>query len=188
MPVIIRGAQKHEIEFMIWGIVPAWSKSDKTALKLINARREGLLEKPMWKRLIKTKRCIVPARGFYEWKSVANKKLPYYITPIVGNFLSFAGLWDEWKSENGNTLRTYTIITTTPNKEMKKIHDRMPAILNKQQMDLWLEPSALTQSQLDDLLTPLPDSSLAIAMVSADVNDARNNSKQLIYPLNSKSK
>lgn len=184
MPVIVRGAQEHRIEFMVWGLVPSWSKEPHSALKLINARREGLFEKPMWKRLVNSKRCIVPARGFYEWKVVDGKKQPYYITPTNGDVFSFAGLWDEWKDGSGNELLTYTIITTTPNKEMSDIHNRMPAILNKEQMDIWLSPIPLTQAQVDDLLSPSPDGSVQMVLVSTEVNNARNNSKELIYPLN----
>lgn len=183
MPVIVRGKQEHQIDFMVWGLVPAWSKEPHTALKLINARKEGMFEKPMWKRLVNSKRCIAPARGFYEWKLEDGKKQPYYITPTNGDVFSFAGLWDEWSDGKGNSLKTYTIVTTTPNKEMSDIHNRMPAILTKEQMDIWLNPIELTREQVDDLLTPSPDGSVQMVPVSTEVNNARNNSKELIYPL-----
>lgn len=183
MPVIIRGSQEHVIEFMQWGLLPSWSKDPHSALKLINARQEALLEKPMWRSLIKSKRCIVPARGFYEWKQIAGKKYPYYITPKHGRVFSFAGLYDEWHDDKGNQILSYTIITTTPNKEMSEIHTRMPAILTKHQMDIWLEPTDLHREQLDQLLAPAPDNSLNIVRVSTAVNNARNNSEELVYPL-----
>lgn len=183
MPVIVRGSQEHVLEFMVWGLVPAWSKSSKTTLKLINARKEGLLEKPMWKRLVNAKRCIVPARGFYEWKTVDGKKLPYYITPKNGTVFSFAGLWDHWSDHSGKDLYTFTIITTTPNKEMQAVHDRMPAILTKQKTDMWLDPTVFSQSQLDDILAPIKDGSLNVVRVSTEVNSSRHNSEELIYPL-----
>lgn len=183
MPIIIRGQQAHKIEFMNWGLVPAWSKDPSKALKLINARAEGLLEKPMWKRLVKSKRCVVPARGFYEWKRVNDTKLPYYITPKEGEILSFAGLWDEWHDAAGNMILSYAIITTQPNVEMKEIHNRMPAILTKDAMDVWLSPVDLHEAELHDVLHSAPDDSLIITRVSADVNNARNNGKELIYPL-----
>ncbi len=183
MPVIVRGEQEHVLEYMVWGIVPSWSKTPDSKLKLINARREGLLEKSMWKRLVNTKRCVVPARGFYEWKKVVDKKYPYYITPKIGQVLSFAGLWDYWTDGKGNDLYTYTIITTTPNKEMSEIHDRMPVVLDKQKMDMWLEPGEISQGQLDDLLAPAPDGTLELTRVSTEVNNTRNNKKELIYPL-----
>lgn len=183
MPVIIRGEQEHILEFMVWGLVPAWAKTPDVSLKLINARAEGLLEKPVWKRLVNSKRCVVPARGFYEWKTEKGKKQPYYITPKSGDIFSFAGLWDVWHDSEGVEIQSYSIITTTPNKEMSAIHTRMPAILNQQQMDMWLEPTELHQAQLDDLLKSAPDDTLSIVRVSSDVNDGRHNSKELIYPL-----
>lgn len=184
MPVIVRGGLAHQVEFMIWGLVPAWSKEPHTALKLINARQEGLFEKPMWKRLVKARRCAVPARGFYEWKVIDGVKQPFYITPTHGDVFSFAGLWDEWSDASGNVLRTYTtIITTTPNKEMSDIHTRMPTILNKQQMDLWLEPTELSRELAEAILAPSPDGTVTMIKVSKEVNNARNNSEELIYPL-----
>jgi putative SOS response-associated peptidase YedK len=183
MPVIIRGEQEHQPVMMIWGLIPVWNKSEKTSLKLINARKEGLFEKPMWKRLVKSHRCIVPASGFYEWQKAGDEKLPFHITPIKGKFFSFAGLWDEWTNESGSKIKTYTIITTTPNKEMESIHNRMPVILNKEQSDVWLSPIVLDQHQVDDLLKPAPNNSLKLTKVSKEVNNTRNNSEKLIYPL-----
>ena len=184
MPVIIRGEQQHHLKFMIWGLLPAWSKTEESGLKLINARVEGLFEKPMWKRLVNSKRCIVPANGFYEWQKLADgTKQPFYITPKTESVFSFAGLWDEWHSPSGEVISTFTIITTTPNKEMAKIHNRMPAILSTEQMEAWLSPLELSQSQADDILRPLPDDSLEIVRVSKDVNSPRNNRENLIYPL-----
>lgn len=183
MPVIIRGDQEHQMEFMVWGLIPAWSKSSESPLKLINARKENLLEKPMWKRLVNSNRCIVPARGFYEWETLQGRKYPFYITLKDSEVISFAGLWDEWHDSEGIVISSYTIITTTPNQEMSDIHNRMPAILGDQQAKIWLNPTALSKELLDDLLEPAPDGSLNIAKVSNKVNNTRNNSSDLIYPL-----
>lgn len=184
MPVIVRGSLEHKIEFMRWGLIPSWAKDEKIGYKLINAREETLLEKSTWKRLVKSKRCVVPARGFYEWKKLPDgTKQPYYITLKGSDVMSFAGLYDEWHDASGELIMSYTIITTKPNAEMSAIHDRMPVILNKQRMDLWLEPSDLSHAQMDDLLAPLDDGSLEIVRVTNEVNNARNNSSELIYPL-----
>jgi putative SOS response-associated peptidase YedK len=184
MPVLIRGKQEHELEFMVWGLIPSWSKDRNIGYKLINARKEGLLEKNTWKRLVNSKRCVVPARGFYEWKKLDDdSKQPFYITPTSGKVFSFAGLWDEWKDETGRIVRSYTIITKEPNKEMSDVHNRMPAILTKEQSDIWLSPLELEQAQLDDILGPTPDGSVEITKVSKDVNSPKNNRENLIYPL-----
>ncbi|MDQ3064988.1 MAG: SOS response-associated peptidase [bacterium] len=183
MPVIVRGEQEHTVELMEWGLIPVWSKPGGTPLKLINARQEGLTEKPMWKRLVKAHRCVVPARGFYEWKQDNGGKQPYYITPAKGEVLSFAGLWDEWTNPAGDKIKTYTIITTSPNKEMAEIHDRMPAILDDEKMKLWLSPGEIDEDLLHELLHSAPDGTLSLVRVSKEVNNIRNNSEKLIYPL-----
>jgi putative SOS response-associated peptidase YedK len=183
MPVIVRGEQAHVVELMEWGLIPVWSKPGGTPLKLINARQEGLLEKPMWKRLIKSHRCVVPAKGFYEWQKSGDNKQPYYMTPTKGDTLSFAGLWDEWTDPSGKKIKTYSIITTSPNKEMETIHNRMPAILNDEQMEAWLAPTDLNEDQVHQLLQPSPDGTLNKVKVSTDVNSVKNKSETLIYPL-----
>ncbi len=183
MPVIVRGELEHVIKLMEWGLIPVWSKPGTSPMKLINARQESLTEKPMWKRLVKSHRCVVPARGFYEWKKTEAGKVPYYITPAKGDVLSFAGLWDEWTDESGEKVKTYSIITTTPNKEMAEIHDRMPAILNDEQMQTWLNPLDLNEDQLHEHLKSSPDGTLKLVRVSTDVNSVKNNSEKLIYEL-----
>lgn len=183
MPVVIRGKQEHYPELMKWGLIPSWSKDDKIGYKLINAREETLYQKSVWKRLVKSHRCIVPATGFYEWQKTNEGKIPYYITPKEGEFFSFAGLWDEWKDEEGNIIKSYTIITTSPNKEMSALHDRMPVILNKQLADIWLSPLELSEDQADELLKPAKNNSLKIVRVSTQVNSVKNNYEELIYEL-----
>lgn len=183
MPVIVRGNQQNILEFMVWGLIPSWSKTQETGMKLINARQENLLDKPMWKSLVKSKHCIIPARGFYEWKNSNGRKIPYYITPKKGSVFVFAGLWDHWKDSEGIELMTFTIITTNPNKEMSNIHSRMPVILDVKKYEMWLSPVRLYRDQLDYILSPASDNTLDIFEVTTDVNDARHNSKELIYPL-----
>ncbi len=183
MPVILRGEQEHVVELMVWGLIPVWSKPGQKALKLINARQEGLTEKPMWKRLVKSHRCIVPARGFYEWQQSEGGKQPYYITLKDSDVMSFAGLWDEWTNESGQKVKTYTIITTSPNEEMSDIHNRMPAILTEEKMQHWLSPVELNEDQLHEILKPLQDGSLELTKVSTEVNSIKNNNEKLIYPL-----
>ncbi|MCA9346457.1 SOS response-associated peptidase [Candidatus Saccharibacteria bacterium] len=183
MPVIVRGEQSNHIEFMVWGLVPAWSKSPQGEMKLINARAENLTEKPMWHRLLKSKRCIIPARGFYEWKSENGKKQPYYIQPKNSSVFSFAGLYDHWQDSEGVELLSFTIITTTPNQEMSAIHNRMPVILDRKTAEMWLSPVDFSHEQIHDLMSPAPDDTLEIFPVSTKVNYAGHNEKELIYPL-----
>lgn len=178
MPVItIDGLQ-----MMRWGLVPPWAKDEKIGYKLINARSETVFEKPMWKKPIMHRRCLVPADGFYEWKKIDSTKQPYFIHLNEGSLFSFAGIWETWKHD-GKEWQTYTILTTTPNEEMKSIHDRMPVILHRDDEAQWL--SADSEEDIKVLLRPYANGKLKTYTVSAEVNAVKVNDGSLIKPVNS---
>lgn len=186
MPVIVRGEQENTIEMMRWGLIPAWAKDDKIGYKMINARQETLLQKNTWKRLVGSRRCLIPANGFYEWfKHGDNKtKQPYYIHFPGRPLFSFAGLWDTWRDPSGKTIKSFTIITTSPNQEMAAIHDRMPVILSHQAEEIWLQAGPLDAELLHDLTKPLPDGSLELYKVSSTVNKSGDiTDESLLYRL-----
>jgi len=151
LPVIINDGEKH-VELMRWGLVPFWAKDLKIGYKMINARAESVADKPSFRKSLSHQRCIVPASGFFEWKKLAREKTPYYIFLKNKELIGFAGLYDVWKDNEGKELRTYTIITTTPNQLMEPIHDRMPAILEKLDEDKWLNPEEKEADHLVKLL------------------------------------
>src|SRR5690606_7015949 len=108
-----------------WGLVPCWSKDEKTGYKCINARAETVASAPAFRGAYTTRRrCLVPASGFYEWQKHPAGKQPYYITSADGALLAFAGLWDVWKNPQGEAVTTFTIITTTANELLKRLHER----------------------------------------------------------------
>jgi putative SOS response-associated peptidase YedK len=184
MPIVTRGDDGNEASLMKWGLIPHWAKDIKIGYKLINARRESLFEKPMWKAAVLHTRCLVPARGFYEWKqSDAKTKQPFYIHPKDQDLFAFAGLWSTWKDVEGKELRSFTIVTTTPNKEMASVHTRMPVILTPDEENHWLDPTVSDPDLLESLLAPYANGKLEIYPVSPDVNTPRNNHKRLIYHL-----
>lgn len=188
MPIITHGEDgKNNIELMKWGLVPFWAKDMKIGYKLINARAETLFEKPMWRSVIKSKRCLIPATGFYEWKKVLEgtkeRKQPFYIRPKHEELFSFAGVWDTWKDVEGKEWKTYSIITTEPNREMKSVHKRMPVILHQEDEASWLEPSHETRETIEPFLHPYEDNGLELFEVSTDVNATRNNDEHLVYPI-----
>lgn len=113
MPVVTENG----LLMMRWGLIPKWAKDEKIGYKLINARSETIFDKPMWKGIVKQRRCLVPANGFYEWKRGEDGKEPYFIHPKDQSMYAFAGIWESW-NHDGNEIHTYTILTTTPNKEM----------------------------------------------------------------------
>src|SRR6266705_10156 len=129
------------MEWLQWGLIPSWAKDESIGSKMINARAETLAEKPSFKRLLRSRRCLIVADGFYEWKKEQGGKTPMYITLEDGELFAFAGLWDTWKNADGEQIRTCTIITTSPNELMTPIHNRMPAILTPDARDAWLDPA-----------------------------------------------
>ncbi len=136
------------IESMQWGLVPKWAKEPNIGYKMINARSEGIFEKPSWRGPIKYQRCLVPANGFYEWRREASGrvKTPYFIHPKDQGLFAFAGIYEIWHDPQGNELWSYAIITTTPNAEMTSVHDRMPVILHPDDWELWLDPRFRTEA------------------------------------------
>jgi putative SOS response-associated peptidase YedK len=179
LPIVILENGKKKIESMKWGLVPSWAKDTKIGYKLINAREESIFEKPMWKGLVKHTRALVPARGFYEWKLEDKEKQPYFIHVKNRSYFAFAGLYSEWKDVEGKPLYTFTIITTEANKEMSKVHNRMPVILELKDEDKWLNPE-LTDDELQTLLHPSADGTLTMYPVSKDVNKPSNNNPNLL--------
>jgi putative SOS response-associated peptidase YedK len=133
---------ERELTIMRWGLVPFWSKDGKMAFNTINAKAETITTSPAYREPMKRRRCLVPADWFYEWKKLDEKtKQPYAIAMKDRSLLAFAGLWDSWKDKTtGETLDTYTVITTDPNELMESIHTRMPVILAPKDYERWMEP------------------------------------------------
>ena len=134
-PVVVRAGEKYYMENMHWGLIPSWSKDSKFATNLINARIETVEEKPSFKGLINTSRCIVIASGYYEWVQTDSGKQPYYIQG-EDNVLPIAGLWTRW-----NDTKTFTIITKSANSSVSNIHHRMPLIIEKNHIKSFLDHS-----------------------------------------------
>lgn len=129
---------------MKWGLIPSWAKDAAIGNKLNNARGETVHEKPSFRSAFKYHRCIIPASGFYEWKTENGVKQPWYMSFKTGEPMAFAGLWETW-----NDIHTCCIITTSANSLMEPIHDRMPVILDADQWKAWLSPQ---NNQVDALL------------------------------------
>lgn len=183
-PVIHQTDSGRTLTMMRWGLVPFWAKDESIGNKLINARAETLAEKPSFKRSLERKRCIVPADGFYEWKKSKDgkTKTPMRIVVGQGDLFGFAGLWDRWKSPVGESVESFTIITTEPNKYVSPIHNRMPVILSKDIEDQWLDPEITKPELLTPLLVPFKGEMKAYE-VSKSVNSPSNDSPSLIEPI-----
>jgi len=178
---VVASDQPKKLQQMSWGLVPHWSADGKNSGKLINARAEGIAEKPSFRDAIQHKRCLVPADSFYEWrKEPGGQKTPFRIFSNNGALLMMAGIWDEWRK--GETIkRTFSIITTTPNLEMEGLHDRMPVIFTDvENQQAWLSAAPLDKTLL--LLHAPPDGSLNMYAVSEKLNKPGYNQADLQEP------
>ena len=174
---VITDQRKQQLDYLRWGLIPYWSKDDKNAGRLINARSEGISSKPSFRVPLRKRRCLVLADSFYEWRKEGKQKIPYRIFPKNDNLLVMAGIWDIWQSQ-GQELKTFSIITAPPNQEMTPVHNRMPIVFNnKEEWERWLEPLQL--GDIMEMLHPPVDGLLAMYRVSEKVNSVRNNSPEL---------
>jgi putative SOS response-associated peptidase YedK len=169
-----------QLDLLRWGLIPSWSKDESIGSKMINARAETLAEKPSFKRLLNTKRCLVVADGFYEWRKEQGGKTPMYITLKEHTLFAIAGLWDTWRNPAGEQIRTCTLITTQPNDLVASIHNRMPVILSSEAQKAWLDPSLHDEHVLLPLLTPYPAGEMSARPVSRLVNNPHYDSAELI--------
>jgi putative SOS response-associated peptidase YedK len=150
---------------MKWGLIPSWAKDATISNKLSNARGETVAEKPSFRSAFKYHRCIIPASGFYEWKTEAGVKQPWYMSLKSEEPMAFAGLWERW-----NDIETCCIITTTANSLMEIIHDRMPVIITPDQYETWLSPSVKITEMLLPMIRPHDSESMQAWPVSRELN------------------
>jgi putative SOS response-associated peptidase YedK len=171
-----------------WGLVPRWSKELPKTAPMINARAEGIAEKPAFRDAFRKRRCLVPADGFYEWvkdKSSGDKR-PWRILAADRPAFAFAGVWEAWRDPAAGAeapwLRSFAIVTTAANAAIAPIHDRMPVILKQEDEDDWLAPETPPE-RLQALLTAYPAELTRHYRVDARVNSVRNDDADCIKPL-----
>jgi putative SOS response-associated peptidase YedK len=180
---VIHDGEKNRLGELRWGLVPSWASDDKIGSKMINARAETLLEKNAFKALVRRKRALIPADGFYEWKKSGTSKQPMRITLKDGSLFSMAGLYDTWTAPDGRKISTCTIITTAPNSLMADIHDRMPVILRPEDEADWLGRDNDDLDRLMSLLRPHPAENMRAYPVSPIVGNVRNDDPECIKEL-----
>ena len=176
--------RKRQFALVRWGLLPSWVKDPKAFSLIVNARGEGVTDKPAFRAAMKRRRCLTPADGFYEWKAGAPRKQPSFIHARSGAPLAFAGLWETWTGPNGEELDTAAIITTDANRTVAPLHDRMPVIVSPDDFDLWLgagEVDGNADARAGALLIrPAPDDLLEAWPVSTDVNRVANDNPKLL--------
>jgi len=172
-----------EISFMGWGLIPLWSKDSSLAASMINARSETASTKPAFSDALKHRRCLIPEDGFYEWKRSGASKQPFCFEVNNGELFAFAGLWDRWKDASGTWLKTFSILTTTPNAVTAAVHDRMPVILGTDSYDLWLDPGMKNVLEVSELLKPFDAAQMRSYPVSNRVNHVANDDEKCSRPV-----
>ena len=164
-----------------WGLIPHWARDKAIGYKTINARGESVAAKPAFRAAFRQRRCLVPASGFYEWKALAGRKQPYLIRLKDGALFAFAGLWESWAGPEGE-VRSFCIVTTAPNELMARIHDRMPAIVARENYARWLDPALRDPDALQPMIAAYPAGEMQAVPVGTAVNNARNQCAALIEP------
>jgi len=172
-PVVFQDNNNRILKNMRWGLIPSWAKDNSFASKLINARAETIADKPSFKNLITTNRCVVLANGYYEWVNINNKKQPYFIYSGENTMISMAGLWTEWKD-----VISFTIITKQSETSISHLHHRMPLMLPKEKIDSYLDKN----NTFDDFII-FDDMKLKYHQVSRLVNSPKNNNASCINPI-----
>jgi len=183
VPVIIQQDGHNVLTSFKWGLIPSWAKDLKKTRPTINARIETIAEKPFFKSAIKNRRCLIPADGFFEWRvdPQSGQKIPTYIHLADRALFTFAGLWDQWTSPDGEVIRTCSIITIPANTFMQPIHNRMPAILHPAHEAKWLSSAETDVSKLLSLLHSPGENSLASYSVSRLVNSPKVDAAECIF-------
>jgi putative SOS response-associated peptidase YedK len=168
---------------MRWGLIPSWAKDPKIGAKMINARAETIVEKPAFRKAFAQRRCLVPMTGFYEWAKGRRGKVPHYVRLRNSDLFACAGLWEWWKSPEGEWLASFTIIVTDANKLISALHERMPVVLAPEDHKVWLDPKNEDVNELAELLKTYPADEMTADPVSTKVNDVKNDGAELVEPL-----
>ncbi|MCP5452311.1 MAG: SOS response-associated peptidase [Gammaproteobacteria bacterium] len=181
---VIRVTHAGHREFVAlrWGLVPAWSPEPRTAYSTFNARAETVADKPTYRHAFRRRRCLIPADGFYEWRTVGKRKQPYCIAPTDGEPFAFAGLWERWERDE-TVVESCTIVVTTANATIAPLHDRMPVILARADEARWLDPALTDPAILQPLLVPCAPERLRVWPVGTAVNRPGSEGPDLMTPL-----
>ena len=179
--VVRQGGRGREAASLRWGLVPSWASDPAIGDRLANARSETAADKPAFREAFRSRRCLIPASGFYEWQKQGSGKAPFCVRPRDDHPLALAGLWDCSRARAGQPLETCTVLTTDANELLQPIHERMPVIISPSDFTTWLEPHALL-SRVRQLLRPCPADRLTCYPVDRRVNDPRHDDLRCLEP------
>jgi putative SOS response-associated peptidase YedK len=187
IPIVRLHEGQRQFALVRWGLIPSWVKDPKAFSLILQARSDGVLDKPSFKNAMKRRRCLIPADGFYEWDEKTNPRRPYVVRPKHRGPVAFAGLWEAWMGPNGEEMETAAIITTDANTALHPIHHRMPATISPEAFDLWLDCRNVDALTAAALLVPAPEDLFEAWEISRDVNRVTNDHPGLVEPLRTQS-
>ena len=174
---------RRELSLVRWGLIPSWAKDTSGAARMVNARSETAAARPAFRDALASRRCLVPADGFYEWVRTGTAKQPYCFEVDDGELFAFAGLWERWKDLSGQWIKSCSILTTTPNVVTSAVHDRMPVILGPADYDLWLDPGMKNVGALSEILKPYDARMMRCYPVSTRLNQVQNDDAECAKPI-----
>lgn len=177
------GQKSRQFTIMRWGLIPYWAKDMSIGTRTLNARSETITKMPAFRESILTKRCLIPADGFYEWRKMGSVKQPYCFEVGDGEVFALAGLWDEWTSLDGEVIESCTILTTEPNSLVSDLHDRMPVIVPPDKYDLWLDPDIADFEAIREILKPYDPELMRRYPVSTRLNNSTNDDAESAAPV-----
>ncbi|MBT3615822.1 MAG: SOS response-associated peptidase [Verrucomicrobia bacterium] len=194
--VAVQASGDVRLEAMRWGLIPLWARDKSIGAKMANARAETIGEKPSFRQPFRRRRCLLPVDGYYEWESRLSGKQPVYYSMRDGDLFCLAGLWETWTTPEQTdepelpglgqaqavTLCTFTVITTTPNRLAKRVHDRMPVIVHPADYGNWLSPESKA-ADLKRLLRPFDDEPMQEHYVTPLMNNPRFEASKCIEPI-----
>jgi putative SOS response-associated peptidase YedK len=174
---------RRSFRLMRWGLLSSFVKAPKTFTTLINARAEGIAEKPAFRQAYAKRRCLVPADGFYEWTGPKGARRPFLLRPRKGGLIAFAGVWERWRDREGGETDTVAIITCAANATVTPLHDRMPVVLGPEHFEAWLDCEATEMEAAAALLQPAPDDLFEAVEMHPKLNDSRRDEPGVQEPL-----
>ena len=186
IPIVREESGARRFALARWGLIPHWAKDMKIGYSTINARAETVASKPAFRNAFKHRRALIPADGYFEWQVIPGSKTkqPWFIALRDREPMAFAGLWERWRSPEGEELESCSIIVTDANEIMRPIHDRMPVILAPEDWVAWLEAEAKDAQALQNMLKPYPVEGMVAWLVSTKVNSPRNDSTECLEEVN----
>lgn len=183
VPIIVKEGGKKEVQPSLWGLIPPGAESDTAGIEYFEVKVEDVEEDEWYSECFRQRRCIVPANGFFKWKTTRKKSTPFYIRLLSNNVMGIAGLYSKWQSANGRRVYSFAMLTTEANALVQPVDDRMPVILRADNYDIWLGQERVDTATLAGLLKPYLLTEMAVNRVSEEINDTEKNDPRLIQPI-----